>query len=69
MLAILLHASIDACIPGLGSLRVYMALYVLYIVVALLIIIVTRGHLSYERYLHQELTSPQFGRGAPDHGS
>lgn len=69
LLAILLHTSIDAASPSTGSLPLHLVFYALYIVVALLIIVATRGHLSYERYLDQKQTSLQFGGGAPSHGS
>lgn len=57
LLAILLHTSINVADPSTGTLRLYLIFYAFYIVVALLIIVVTRGHLSYERYL-REMGSP-----------
>ena len=55
LLAILLHASLDAASPASGSLLLFSTLYAPYIVVALLIIGATRGRLSYERYQYETL--------------
>jgi membrane protease YdiL (CAAX protease family) len=50
LLAILLHASLDAVVPTFASSLIFLMVYVLIVVVALLIIVATRGRLSYERY-------------------
>lgn len=53
LLAILLHASLDTAAPSFGNLLIFSTLYAVIAVVALLIIVVTRGRLSYERYQHE----------------
>ncbi len=50
LLAILLHASLDTAAPSFGNLLLFSTLYAVFAVVALLIIVATRGRLSYERY-------------------
>jgi uncharacterized protein len=50
LLAMLLHASADTAIPGAASPLVFLMLYVVLVVAALLIIAATRGRLSYEHY-------------------
>ncbi len=50
LLAILLHASLDTASPSFGNLLIFSTLYAVFAVVALLIIVATRGRLSYQRY-------------------
>jgi uncharacterized protein len=57
LLAILLHASIDAAAPTFASPLVFLMVYASIVVLALFIIVVTRGRLSYERY-QREVPSP-----------
>jgi len=53
MLAILLHASIDTAVPTFASSLIFLVVYASIVVVALLIIVVTRGHLAFERYMRE----------------
>jgi membrane protease YdiL (CAAX protease family) len=57
LLAILLHTSADAATATVSSLLVFSMVYVVLVVAALLIMVVTRGHLSYERYQRQVAAS------------
>ncbi len=50
LLAMLLHASLDTAVPGAESSLIFLTLYIVLVVIALLIILATRGRLSYERY-------------------
>ncbi len=50
LLAMLLHASVDTAVPTFASPLVFLTVFGSIIMVALLIIVATRGHLSYERY-------------------
>lgn len=60
LLAILLHTSLDAATPTFANPLVFSMLYVVFVVVALLIIVATRGRLSYERYQREtELPAPE----------
>jgi membrane protease YdiL (CAAX protease family) len=60
LLAILLHAAINSApamllllFPSLGGIMLQLSLLLTWIVVAVLIIAATRGHLSYQRYLRE----------------
>ncbi len=57
LLAILLHASIDTAAPTFASPLVFLMVYASIVVVALVIIVATRGRLSYERY-QREMVLP-----------
>jgi len=57
LLAMLLHASADTAVPGAASPQVFLTLYVVLVVAALLIIGATRGRLSYRRY-QREVVPP-----------
>jgi hypothetical protein len=50
LLAILLHASLDAASPSFGSLVTFVVLYVVITALALAVIAATHGRLSYERF-------------------
>ena len=50
LLAMLLHASLDAATPSFANPLVFLMLYVPLVIAALLIIGATRGRLSYKRY-------------------
>jgi uncharacterized protein len=50
LLAILLHASLDTAGPSFGSLLIFGALYAGIAALALIVIVATRGRLSYERF-------------------
>jgi len=49
LLAMLLHASLDTAVPSTGNSLMFLTLYVVLVLVALLIIMATRGRLSYQR--------------------
>ena len=50
LLAILLHASLDAASPSFGSLSTFLVLYLVIAAMALTVMAATRGRLSYERF-------------------
>jgi len=53
LLAILLHASLDTAAPSFASLLIFSTLYAVFAVMALIIIVATRGYLCYDRYLRE----------------
>jgi membrane protease YdiL (CAAX protease family) len=66
LVAILLHASLDTAGPSFGSLLIFGALYVGIAALALIVIVATRGRLSYERFEPNWRPLPQCRRRDDD---